>query len=164
MTPSPEIIQALLSGDFKVTRRPVPVAGDLRINSGIAIVVMILGRSRQKKASYQKLHFLAHAVRTPEMRKHALALLQADRSRLLPLIRVEPWVNRAVNLASALELTGVHRGSVVELLPKGVELFEALTREGDTMRDEWEFISRAAVLASEKKVTSIMNMDYLIWA
>lgn len=163
MKPSPDLLQTLLTGEFKITRRPVPVAGDLRINWGLAIIIMILGRSRQNKASYQKIHLLAHAVRTPETQRHTLMLLQQERSRLLPLVRVEPWVNRAVNLAAALELVCLEAGSSIRLLDAGMETFKKLTENGGVLKEEWEFLSSASILANEKKVSSIMNMDYLAW-
>jgi hypothetical protein len=49
----------LLDGPFELLARPEPLPGDLRLAWGLALVLLILGRSRGKRASLQKLHFMA---------------------------------------------------------------------------------------------------------
>ena len=67
------LLDALLDGPFALTSRPEPVPGDLRLGWGIALVVLLLGKSRAKRASLQKLHLLAHSIRTRQARTEALA-------------------------------------------------------------------------------------------
>jgi hypothetical protein len=57
----------LLDGPFELSARPEPIPGDLRLAWGIALVILILGRSRAKRASLQKLHFMAHS--SPRLRQ-----------------------------------------------------------------------------------------------
>lgn len=51
MAMPPSFLDTLLDGPFELTPRPEPVAGDLRMSWGIALVILILGRSRGKRAS-----------------------------------------------------------------------------------------------------------------
>src|SRR5258706_4431921 len=73
--PSDTSLKAILSGPFSFTARPEPVAGDLRMSWGIAVLLMALLNCRAKKSSFQKLQFLAHAVRLPESRDDVRAML-----------------------------------------------------------------------------------------
>src|SRR6266545_4066670 len=76
LMPSENSLRALLSGPFSYNARPEPVAGDLRMSWGIAILLLSLLISRGKKGSFQKLQFLAHAVRIAEGREDVRALLK----------------------------------------------------------------------------------------
>src|SRR5712664_840147 len=78
LMPSESSLKAILSGPFSFNARPEPVAGDLRMSWGIAILLLSLLSSRGKKASFQKLQFLAHAVRIAEGRDDVRALLHGD--------------------------------------------------------------------------------------
>jgi hypothetical protein len=74
--PSENSFRALLDVPFSFVARPEPVAGDLRMSWGISVLLLSLLYSRGKKGSFQKLQFLAHAVRIPEGREDVRALLQ----------------------------------------------------------------------------------------
>jgi len=62
--------QALRNAEFQYTPRPDPVPGDLRMSWGIAILLFALLHSRGKKSNFQKLQFLAHAVRLVDPSQH----------------------------------------------------------------------------------------------
>ena len=58
MPPESLFLEALQGANFSFTARPEPVAGDLRMSWGIAVVLLSLLHSRGKKASFLKLQFL----------------------------------------------------------------------------------------------------------
>jgi hypothetical protein len=82
---------------------------------GIAVLLLGLLSSRGKKGSFQKLQFLAHAVRIPEGREDVRGLLRGDLRPSDISVRVEPWLNRAVAFAHALKLVSVDKGKSVAL-------------------------------------------------
>ena len=81
----PDFLGTLLDGPFELTSRPEPVPGDLRMAWGMALIILILGRSRGKRASLQKLHFMAHSARTKESREEVNACS--------PVIAVRPTLS-----------------------------------------------------------------------
>ena len=97
----PDFLGTLLDGPFELTSRPEPVPGDLRMAWGIALIILILGRSRGKRASLQKLHFMAHSARTKESREEVRRVFTGDRGPADLVVRVEPWLNRAIAFATA---------------------------------------------------------------
>ena len=75
----------LLDGPFELSARPEPLPGDLRLAWGMALVILILGRSRGKRASLQKLHFMAHSARTRATREQTIHLFAGGLSKSLGL-------------------------------------------------------------------------------
>lgn len=114
-------LRKLFDTPFSFKPRPEPIAGDLRMSWGISVLLLSLFYSRGKKASFQKLQFLAHSVRIAEGRDDIRALLRAELRPSDVSVRVEPWLNRAISYAYALGLVSVDKGKVVSLTDKGAE-------------------------------------------
>lgn len=110
-------LEALQGANFSFTARPEPVAGDLRMSWGIAVVLLSLLHSRGKKASFLKLQFLAHSIRTQGSREQVNAVLRGERKTSEVQVRVEPWLNRAVAFAHGLEYVTVSKGKTIALAP-----------------------------------------------
>jgi hypothetical protein len=160
---SPEnSLKAILTGPFSFKARPEPVAGDLRMSWGIAILLLSLVNSRGKKGSFQKLQFLAHAVRIPEGRDDVRALLQGKLRPSDISVRVEPWLNRAVSFAHALKLISVDRGRSVSLTKKGIETAKTIEGSPDLLSEERAFLSEIAPKLTEALLTKIWRMEELL--
>ena len=113
------LLDALLDGPFELTSRPEPVPGDLRLAWGMALVILILGRSRGKRASLQKLHFMAYSTRTRETRQETARVLEGHVATSTLVVRVEPWLNRALAFAHAAGLVALENGRHAKLTEKG---------------------------------------------
>jgi hypothetical protein len=160
---SPEnSLKAVLTGPFSFNARPEPVAGDLRMSWGIAVLLLSLLNSRGKKGSFQKLQFLAHAVRIAEGRDDVRALLQGKLRPSDISVRVEPWLNRAVSFAHALKLVSVDKGKSVSLTVKGAEIANAITKNPDVLSDERAFLGEVAPKLTESLLTKIWRMEELL--
>lgn len=160
----PDSIGALLDGPFEVRARPLPIAGDLRLNWGVAMVVLILGFSRSGRASFQKLHFLAHSARSDQLRSDAAELLRSEATLLIPAIRVEPWVNRAVAFAHGVGILQALAGGSVQLNETGKELFKKLRQNSSLLAEEQAFLADVASAATERNVNRAMRMENSKWA
>lgn len=158
----PSFLDTLLDGPFELTARPEPVAGDLRLAWGIALVILILGRSRGKRASLQKLHFLAHAARTRETREEARRVFAGDLGPGDLVVRVEPWLNRAVAFATAGGLATLESGKAVKLTEDGLQTFERVSSAESVMTEEREFLDAVSGRATEAAVEKIMRMERLL--
>ena len=157
---SPSLIDILLDGPFELTPRPEPVPGDLRLAWGIAIVVLMLGRSRAKRASLQKLHFLAHSVRTRQTRIEAQRVFDGALQPADFLVRVEPWINRAIAFARGAGLIELEGGKSAKLTQqRGLEMLAVLSSDETVLAEEKAFIEAVGPRATEGAVEKIVRME-----
>ena len=152
----------LLDGPFELTARPEPIPGDLRLAWGIALVILILGRSRVKRASLQKLHFMAHSARTRATRDQAERLFAGTLTSADMVVRVEPWLNRAIAFATAARLVSLEHGGHARLTDSGIQTFEKISSTDSLMVEEKAFIEAVARQATEGAIDKIMRMEQLL--
>jgi hypothetical protein len=155
-------IDALLDGPFELRSRPEPIPGDLRLAWGIALFILILGRSRGKRASLQKLHFMAHSARTREAREDVTRVLENRGPTSAIVIRVEPWVNRALAFAHGGKLVTLEGGSHAKLTPDGISLFEEISAIESVLSEEKAFLDAWGSRATEGAIERIMRMERLL--
>ena len=152
----------LLDGPFELSARPEPVPGDLRLGWGIALVILILGRSRAKRASLQKIHFMAHSTRTRTTRDQAKRLFAGTLSPADMIVRVEPWLNRALAFARAARLVSLEHGGHARLTDSGIQTFEQISSAESLMVEEKAFLDDIAKQATEGAIEKIMRMEQLL--
>jgi hypothetical protein len=128
---------------------------------GIAILLLSLLNSRGKRGSFQKLQFLAHAVRIPEGRDEIRALLRGDLRPSEVSVRVEPWLNRAVAYAHALKLVSVEKGKSVTLTARGSDVADTIANNKDVFFEERTFLREVAPKLTEALLTKIWRMEDL---
>ena len=153
--------KALLGANFLYTPRSEPVAGDLRMSWGLAILIIALHYSRSQKSNFQKLQFLAHAVRVDEGRHEVLGLLAGDYLPSEVSVRVEPALNRAVNFAQAIGLVDVKKGVSVSLTKKGIQLGEELGKLEHALDEERDFLKFVAPKLTDKLMIRIWRGEDL---
>ena len=129
---------------------------------GIAVLLLALLNCRAKKSSFQKLQFLAHAVRLPEGRDDVRNMLKGTLRPADISVRVEPWLNRAVAFAHALTLISVDRGKSVMLTGKGIQVANEIAQNKDLLAEEREFMSEVAPKLTEAQLTKIWRMEDLL--
>jgi hypothetical protein len=155
-------LKAILTGPFSFNARPEPVAGDLRMSWGIAVLLLGLLNSRGKRASFQKLQFLAHSVRIAEGRDDVRALLQGKLRPSDISVRVEPWLNRAVSFAHALKFISVEKGKSVSLTERGVQVAKEIAASPDMLIEERSYLSEIAPKLTESLLTKVWRMEDLL--
>jgi hypothetical protein len=153
--------RAIEGSTFSFTARPEPVAGDLRMSWGIGILLLSLFYAHGKKGSFQKLQFLAHAVRTSEGRQDVRDLMAGKLRPTEISVRVEPWLNRAVSYAHGLGFVNVTKGKSVSLTDKGREVAAALDGDEALFKEERTFLSDARKL-TEAQLARIWRMEDLL--
>jgi hypothetical protein len=162
MSPENPFKQAIQGAAFSFTSRPEPIAGDLRMSWGIGILLLSLSYSHGKKCSFQKLQFLAHAVRIQEGRDDVRAMLRGDLRTSEVSVRVEPWLNRAVAFAHGLGLVDVNKGRSVALTDKGREVAGAIDAKKDIFPEERAFLAEVTRKLTEAQLTKIWRMEDLL--
>lgn len=160
--PSRSPFQSALTGaSFTFTVRPEPIAGDFRMAWGISVLLLSLLHSRGKKASFQKLQFLAHAVRLKEGREEASGLIERRYRPLDVSVRVEPWLNRAVAFAHAMGLVTVNKGSTVTLTGTGLKAAEMIASDREVLTDERTFLANVAPKLTDSIMKSVWHGEEL---
>jgi len=155
-------LDALLDGPFELASRPEPVPGDLRLAWGIAVVILILGRSRGKRASLQKLHFMAHSTRTRQAREETMRVLEGRVATAALVVRVEPWLNRALAFARASGLVAIEHGSHAKLTNEGISALEKISDAESVLSEEKVFLDAFGPRATEATILKIMRMERLV--
>ncbi|WFU73096.1 hypothetical protein [Bradyrhizobium sp. CB2312] len=154
-------LRKLFDAPFSFNSRPEPIAGDLRMSWGISVLLLSLLYSREKKASFQKLQFLAHSVRIAEGRDDVRALLRAELRPSDISVRVEPWLNRAISYAYALGLVSVDKGKIVSLTNRGVEVTDEIRKSG-ALAEESVFLNEVASKVTDALLRRIWRMEDLL--
>jgi hypothetical protein len=153
------LLDIIIDGPFALTPRPEPVPGDLRLRWGIMLVVLMLGKCRGKRASLQKLHFLAHSIRTRRTRTQAGQVFAGTIKPSDILVRVEPWLNRALAFAKGAGLVGMEGGKSARLTERGLGALKALYDDNHVLVEEKEFLEVIGSKATESSVEKIMRME-----
>lgn len=144
---------------FTFTRRPTPLAGDLRPTWRIALIMLILFYSRGKKASLQKLHVLNWACRSVATRSAYSQWVEgrARKDEIIP--RVEPSLNRALNLARGEGLIEIDKGKNIKLTAKGITVATKLDEETDCLEAEKIFLRTVKSFTTEGKVQDLFTWN-----
>jgi hypothetical protein len=155
-------LDTLLDGPFELRSRPEPLPGDLRLAWGIALAILILGRSRGKRASLQKLHFMAYSARTKATRAETMRVFTGAVSPGDLVVRVEPWLNRAVTFATAGGLIVSEHGKSFKLTDEGIKVLERISSAEHVMAEEKAFLNAVSARATESSIDRVMRMERLL--
>jgi hypothetical protein len=105
---------------------------------------------------------MAHAARTKETREEVSRVFAGDLGPGDLVVRVEPWLNRAVAFATAGGLATLEGGKSVKLTEDGVKTYERIASTESVMVDERAFLGALSARATETAVEKIMRMERLL--
>jgi hypothetical protein len=147
-----------LEAPFTFTQRPIDLPGDLRPAWRIALVVLLLKNCcRQSKARFRQLHVLNWGARSPGNRG---ALEQAVGGQIpfdTVLVRIEPSLNRAVDLAIGEGLLKRNAGDQIELTAHGHAFADEIETNAVLLRPEKEFMGRIKKRVTETLVDELFG-------
>lgn len=117
----PEIdLETLLDLEFSFVRQPDPLSASLRPQRRVPLLLLLLAKSRGRKLSWKGIHLLNWATRD----SRSMELLAHIDSGLdipdLPIVRIEPAMDRAIDLALGIGYVSQAQGRVFSLTPLGV--------------------------------------------
>jgi len=144
---------------FAFRQRATPLVGDLRPAWRIALVLLMLLHSRGKKASLQKLHVLNSVCRSMNTRRAFLRYVQGEARKDEIIPRVEPSLNRALNLARGEGLLEIERGKNIKLTAAGLRLAEQLDEISDCLDAEKTFLKAIQSFATEGRVEDLFTWN-----
>jgi hypothetical protein len=148
-----------LLGDatFTFEPQPEPVPAAMRADRRVVLLLLLVAKSHGAGASWKGLQVLSWAVRTPENTELLVGFTRGDRSPDRPVVRIEPALDRAIDLAVGLELLEQKTSRVFRLTPAGRAAAEVAESSG-------AFVVERKLLAKFKgKVTQREITRLLEW-
>jgi len=128
---------------FSFQRRPISLPGDLRPSWRIGLLVILLSQCcRQQRSSLTRLHVLSWAVRSKDNHDDLLTLVNHTLPPDALIVRFDPAVNRAIDLAIGEQLINRVDGSRIELSNSGRGFAEEI------FADEQLYLTEKALAAS----------------
>lgn len=144
---------------FTFRQRPTPLVGDLRPAWRMGLILLMLLHSRGKKATLQKLHVLNSACRSMGTRRAFLSYVQGEARKDEIIPRVEPSLNRALNLSRGEGLVEIERGKNIKLTPAGLKLAKQLDETSDCLEAEKAFLKAVESFATEGRVEDLFTWN-----
>lgn len=112
------------TGRLIFTPRPAPVSPRLRPARRVALLLEMVAKCHGARATLLQLHAIDTALTDPRARRR----LAGDDSQetTLSVVRVDPALNRAVDLAIGDGLLTMNKNAIVALTPVGRNALEAI--------------------------------------
>ena len=141
---------------FFFKSRPEAIPADLRPLWRIAIITLILHRaSRGGKSTVGRLHVINWAIRTKENMQTLINIIEGKLAPDTIIARIEPSLNRAVDLAHGEGLIERPGGDRISLTAKGQLAAESINKQADLFVEEKRFLKAIGKSVTEQMVQAI---------
>ncbi|MFE0594105.1 hypothetical protein [Micromonospora echinospora] len=156
MTSDTDDIDALLNMHFTFRRRPTPAAAATRPQIRIPLLLLTLQKCRASKLHWKGLQVLNWAVQS-DLRMDALVAVSEGRQvPHMPIVRIEPMLDRAIDLAVGLGYSQFDGGRTVSLTALGKE--RALeVAAAPVLQEEKRRLSRLKVKVSQASINLLLE-------
>lgn len=121
-------LRAQLDVPFDFRRQPEPVAASMRPARRVPLTLLLVGKCHGAKASWKGLQLLNWATRSRQHMDVLVAIQTHADIPDRPVVRFEPALDRAIDLALGLALLEQPSARVFRLTTQGQALSEALTQ------------------------------------
>lgn len=147
----------ILNVPFTFESRPEPLPGEMRPHWRIAALLILLDVSRGKKASLRKLHVLNWVIRNSQSRGRFIKYVKGELASTDVMIRVDPGLNYALDLARAEGLVEIVSGKTVSMTEKGKALVREILMQQDMLVDEKGFALAIKPHNHENKINELLD-------
>lgn len=148
-------VQGWLDAPLTFGRRPDPISPDFRPERRIVVCLLIADKSRAGRATWKAMHVLSWALQSSK-RVTMLTNLKVGSGLLdTPIVRFEPALDRALDLAVGLGFLSRNGSGPYELTDAGSQALAEI-REAGVLENE------IAALAAVKGKISNMDIERLL--
>jgi len=141
--------------------RPMPLPVDFRPAWRLGLLLLILKICcRGGQSSLERLNVLNWAIRTQGARETFIAFLERRSTPEAILVRFEPGLSRAIDLAlgeGLLVRKTTTAGSRLELTARGTGLADETNNHTDCLADEKSFLQRIKKDATEDRIRELLG-------
>ena len=154
-------IPELENVEFGFDLRPEALPPELRPLWRVAVLILILHLCcRNKRSNMHRLYVLNWAVRTPEARADLLDLLANKLKPNEVIVRFDPSLLRAIDLATGAGLLARVGGDKFELTSQGQRFADSLL-EIQAFDIEKDFLKSIKSRVSEARIVQLMDVGLL---
>lgn len=144
--------------EIRFTRKKVPISPELRPIYRISQIILILHLSSTKKtASLLKLQLFNWGLQTEN---HSRRLLQIKETNYLPIIRFDPFLNRALNYGVAMNVLEFNKKTGKFSLTEKGEIFAQNIIQEEVFSKEKNFLKMINVSLSDSYITKLFKERY----
>jgi hypothetical protein len=147
----------MLDAPFVFRQRPEPVPGVLRPVWRIPTILLLIKKCWGGKASLEQLHVLNWAIRDSSGRATFLMLLEGEIDPDDAIVRFEPALNRALDLALGQKLVYWTEARRLALTERGADLAAAIEADGEVLNEEREFLAEIPRPVSQAMVQQFLS-------
>jgi len=158
MTPADgiDLVQLLDDVAFDFKRQPDPVPAALSPERRVPLVLLLVAKSHGAGASWKGLQLLSWIVRDPEHAELLMALREDRDIPDRPVVRFEPALDRALDLATGLGLLEQKASRVFRLTDAGKRVVEELDGSGAFERER-QVLGLLAGKVTQKEVGRVLE-------
>ena len=156
LTPSHELAE-LFDVPFTFTERPRPVPGSLRPGWRIPAILLLVRKCRGARATLEQLHVLNWAIRDARGREAFLSFWRGEVEPDESLVRYEPALNRAIDLAVGVRLLIWNDAKRLVLTEQGRQLLVGIDADADLLADEKMFLAALASPISQVAIETLLK-------
>lgn len=138
---TPDHLADMFDTEFQFRDTPGPVPADVRAEWRIPLLMLIVNTCRNTTASLQQVQAIAWAAIFEESREGFLKALEGSSDPASLLIRYDPAVTRAANLAVGLDLLFWRNRTRLAMTEKGKDLVGGILSCSNVLVEERLFLS-----------------------
>lgn len=153
-----DFVNTELDAPFLFQRRPLSLPEDLRPSWRIGLLVLLLsGCCRGGKSSRSRLHVLSWSVRNQESLRDLLAAISGDLNPRSLIVRVDPFLDRALDFAVGEGLIEHLGGKALALSATGKKFASEIKGDAQIFVVEKTFIEAIQQRVTEDLVTKMFG-------
>ncbi|MEU2638162.1 hypothetical protein ABZ591_26850 [Micromonospora fulviviridis] len=156
MSSDEDEIDAALNMGFTFRRRPVSAAAATRPQFRIPLLLLTLQKGRASKLHWKGLQVINWAIQSDARMDTLVAVTEERQVPHLPVVRIEPMLDRTIDLAVGLGYAKFEGGRTVSLTALGKE--RALeVAAAPVLQEEKQRLSRLAGKVSQAKIDLLLE-------
>ncbi len=155
-TPSAELTQ-VFDVPFNFVSRPEPVPGLMRPAWRIPTILLLVRKCWGAKASLEQLHVLNWAIRERQARETFLSFWAGEIDPDEAIVRYEPALNRAIDLAVGLRFLVWTDAKRLALTDEGRGLLADIDEQADVLAEEKQFLAALSSLVTQTGVEKLLK-------
>ncbi|MFE0022296.1 hypothetical protein [Amycolatopsis sp. NPDC059021] len=153
-------LEAALDVPYSFERRPDPIAASMRPERRVPLLLLLVAKSHGSGASWKALQLLSWAVRSPEHIHLISQIRDGEDVPDQPLVRFEPALDRAIDLAVGLNLLEDKKNRVYRLTNDGRALVKAV-QKSNAFERERSMLDQIEGKVTQKEVSRIIEWRHI---